>query len=239
MSENRSEMGEGLGGRLAHVKGRIEAACARAGREVGEVELVSVSKRKPLAMIREAAAAGARVFGENYAQELKQKADELGGEAGVEWHFIGSIQRNKVKYLVGRAALLHAVDSIRVVDEIQKRASGKGLVQPVLVELSLAGEESKAGVAEEELGDLLAHFANTPAVRCVGLMTMPPWVDDQEEVRPYFRRLRELRDRWRDRGLVNVDLHHLSMGMTQDFEAAVEEGATLVRVGTAIFGARQ
>lgn len=238
MGEPDAALRDELKSRLDDVFRRIREACERAGRDPEDVQLVAVSKTHPVEMIRAAADAGCRVFGENYAQELRDKSRELGDAASIEWHFVGSIQRNKVKYLVGTAALLHAVDSEKVLMEVEKRAARQELDQQVLVEVNLASEVSKAGIDEEGLNALLMKFGSTPHVRCVGLMTMPPFWDDPERVRPYFRRLRALRDELGGKGYPNVELIHLSMGMTGDFEAAVEEGATIVRVGTAIFGPR-
>lgn len=225
--------------RLAEVQRRIAAACRRAGRDPAEITLVCVTKTVGPEAIREAFAAGARDFGENYGQELRDKAAAL-ADLGPElrWHFIGALQRNKVKYVVGRARLIHSADSRELLEELERRAAAQGLVQDLLLELNLGGEESKSGAREEDLPALLDACAASPHLRCGGLMAMPPFFDEPDRARPLFARLRELRDRERERARPGVDLRHLSIGMSGDFEAAIEEGATLVRVGTAIFGAR-
>ncbi len=225
-------------GRVQRVESRIEDACRRAGRPRDAVSLVAVSKRKPTSTIEEAYGLGLRDFGENYAQELRDKTRELENLKGLRWHFIGPVQRNKVRYLVGKAHLLHAVDSTAVLDAIQGRAKRAGLTQDVLVEVHLSDEPSKAGVSPQDLSALLDHFARTPNVRCRGLMTMPPVSAQGEAARPYFARLRELAEQQAGMSRPNVDLVELSMGMTSDFEIAIEEGATLVRIGTALFGPR-
>lgn len=229
---------EALRRNLADVRTRLHAAAARAGRDPREVTLVAVSKTHPPEAVRAAYAAGQRVFGENYGQELRDKAAALADLPGLEWHFIGPLQRNKVKYAVGTAAMVQSVDSVELMDELQRRADPRGLDLPCLVEVNIAGEHTKSGVPPDEIPSLLGAFAARPRLRCLGLMTMPPFVDDPEESRPHFRALRALRDALATPPRPGVELRHLSMGMTQDFEVAVEEGATIVRVGTAIFGAR-
>ncbi|HEY3355353.1 MAG TPA: YggS family pyridoxal phosphate-dependent enzyme [Polyangia bacterium] len=227
-----------LAAALAEVRARLAAAARRAGRDPGEVALCAVSKTQPAAAIRAAYAAGQRLFAENYAQELRDKAAELADLADLTWHFIGPLQRNKVKYVVGTAALLQSVDSVRLMDELDHRAAALGLTLPCLVEVNIAGEASKSGLPPAALPEVLDAFAARPRLSCEGLMTMPPFGDEAEEARPYFRALRELRDRAAVTPRPRVSLRHLSMGMSQDFEVAIEEGATIVRVGTAIFGAR-
>ncbi len=229
-----------LAARLRDVREAIARACKRAAREPAAVTLVCATKTVPAERIREAFTAGARDFGENYAQELRDKAEALAGLGPeLRWHFIGALQRNKVKYAVGRAVLIHSVDSRELLAELDRRAERAGIErQELLLELNLAGEESKSGASEAELPGLLDACAALPRLRCVGLMTMPPFFDEPDRARPHFARLRELRDREQARGRPGLELRHLSMGMSGDFEAAIEEGATLVRVGTAIFGAR-
>jgi PLP dependent protein len=224
--------------RLLRVTDELRAACVRAGRAEDDARLVAVSKRKPVADIRAALAAGQCDFGENYAQELRDKARELDDADGLRWHYIGPLQRNKVKYVVGTATLLHAVDDPRLLDALEGRAARADLVQDVLVQVNLAAEPQKGGVSEAELWPLVDHFALTPHLRLRGLMLMPPWDPDPEAGRPLFRRLAMLREEVATRGLSNVTARDLSMGMSHDFAVAVEEGATLVRVGTAIFGER-
>jgi PLP dependent protein len=209
---------------LAHVRGRIAAACARAGRDPASVKLVAVGKTKPIELLREAQASGQTIFGENYAQELREKADAL---PGAEWHFIGALQSNKAKLVVGRVALVHTCDRIALAHELSKRAKSAGLTQRVLLEVNVGREPQKAGVLPEDAPALLEQVRALPALACEGLMCIPP---AEEDPRRHFRSLRQLGER--------LGLRELSMGMTADYEAAVEEGATLVRVGTAIFGER-
>jgi pyridoxal phosphate enzyme (YggS family) len=212
------------------VRARVDAACQRAGRTPSEVTIVAVSKTHPAASVREAAAAGATDFGENYAQELVAKRAECGD---VRWHFIGRLQRNKAKFVAGQVALIHAVDDIDLAVAIGKRTQ---VVQPVLLALNAADEATKGGVTAADAAALARGIIAVPNVRLDGLMTMPPPADDPEASRPYFERLRELRDRLADE--LAIPLPILSMGMSGDFEVAIACGATHVRIGTAIFGAR-
>ena len=206
---------------------RVRAAEARAGRPAGSVEVVAVSKLQPPEAIRAAYAAGARAFGENYAQELRDKAEALSDLPGLRWHAIGPLQTNKARYVARAAHVFHALDRLEVAQELSRRRSGTAL--SVYVEVNVAGEASKSGVAPAALGGLLDAVRPLPGLQLVGLMTMPP-LGPAEEVRPFFRALAALA---REHGL-----RGLSMGSTQDFETAIEEGATAVRVGTAIFGER-
>jgi PLP dependent protein len=231
--------------RLQRVHERLAEAAARAGRAPDAVRVVAVSKLHPAAAIDAAFEAGVRDVGENYAQELADKLERCAHAGELRWHFIGRLQRNKARVVVGaaasgpgdpRCALIHAVDSERLAIEIDKRAAAAGVVQPILFAVNVAGEASKTGVEPGQVEGLVATCAALPAVDCAGLMTMPPLADDPEEVRGFFRALRELRDRLRDGGAALGP--ELSMGTTGDFEVAVEEGATLVRIGTAIFGPR-
>ena len=210
---------------LSQVRERIAAACSRSGRDPASVRLIAVSKTKPAQMLRDAVAAGQIVFGENYAQELREKAEALGG--GIEWHFVGALQTNKAKLVVGRAALIHTCDRLALAQELSKRAKAAGLVQRVLLEVNIGREAQKAGVLPENAPALLEQARALPALACEGLMCIPPAEGDPRE---YFRRLRQLGN--------TLGLRELSMGMSADYEAAIEEGATLVRVGTAIFGER-
>jgi PLP dependent protein len=208
------------------VSARVEAACRAAGRDPGEVTIVAVSKTHPASAVREAAAAGATDFGENYAQELAAKRPEC---PGVRWHFIGRLQRNKAKLVAGQVVLVHAVDSVELAAELGKRAGG---VQPMLLAVNVAGEDTKGGVAAANAPDVARAIAKTANVRLDGLMTMPP---PDEDPRPHFDALRALRDRLAgELGPLPV----LSMGMSGDFEAAIACGSTHVRIGTAIFGVR-
>jgi pyridoxal phosphate enzyme (YggS family) len=216
---------------LAEVRARIAAAARAAGRAPESVKLLAVSKKMSADDVRAGIAAGQRAFGENYAQELRDKSALLAAEpAPPEWHFIGPLQANKVKYVAGKVALLHSVGSPALLDAVEAR----GKAQSCLVQVNVAGEASKSGVAPADLPALLDRFAPCKHARCEGLMLIPPRGDP----RPHFAELRALRDREAAIARPNVDLRELSMGMTEDLEIAVEEGATIVRVGTAIFGPR-
>ncbi len=221
---------------LEQIHRRIAAACARCGRDAASVRLVAVSKTKPAPLVAEAFAAGQRLFGENYVQEFLAKEQELA--APVEWHFIGALQSNKVKYLPGKVALIHSVDRLSLAREIDRQWGKVGLTAAILLEVNLAEEDAKAGAAEAALFPLVREVARLPHLRLHGLMALPPWLEDPEAVRPYFRRLRQLAQAIEALALPGVRMAELSMGMSHDFEVAIEEGATLVRVGTAIFGER-
>jgi pyridoxal phosphate enzyme (YggS family) len=220
------------------VRARLGAAERAAGRAAGSVRLVAVSKKMPAEDVRAALAAGQLDFGESYGQELRDKrqafASEAAAGAGPRWHFIGPLQANKVKYVAGHVALVHSVDAPELLDALERR----GAAQACLVQVNVAGEAQKKGVAPEGLPALLDRFASLRHVRCEGLMTVPPLGADPEAARPHFAALRALRDREAARPRPGVTLRELSMGMSHDLEVAVAEGATLVRVGTAIFGAR-
>ncbi|WP_141323206.1 YggS family pyridoxal phosphate-dependent enzyme [Myxococcus sp. AB025B] len=222
-------MSTGLAERLASVKARIAKACERAGRPVESVTLVAVSKLKPAALIREAYAAGQRDFGENYAQELRDKAQELSDLEGLRWHAIGPLQTNKVKYVAKVASAFHALDRLEVARELSKRREGTSPL-PCYVEVNVGGESTKSGLEPAALPDFLGQARALPGLTLVGLMSLPPPTDDVARARGYFDALRELA---RSHGLPG-----LSMGTTHDFELAIEAGATLVRVGTALFGER-
>lgn len=221
--------------RLESIRGKVRDAALAAGRPPDSVTLVAVSKTHPAAAIRAAYEAGQRDFGENYAQELARKRVELEDLAEIRWHFIGALQSNKAKLVVPGTALVHAIDRASVVEALQRRAEAAGIIAEVLVEVNVAGEHSKAGVAPEQVEELLSTAAALSSVRVRGLMCLPP-VGEPEKVRPYFRRLRELRESLAGR---HPSLDLLSMGMSGDFEVAIAEGSTHVRVGTAIFGERQ
>lgn len=218
--------------RLAFVRARVAAACARVGRAPESVTLLAVSKQQPAALVREALAAGQRAFGESYAQELEQKAHELTSE-GAAFHFIGQLQRNKVARVLEHAALVHTVDRASLAHELARRQREGARRVPVLLEVNLGGETSKAGVAPSELPALHRSCVEL-GLMVRGLMTIPPPCERPDDARPFFVALRRLRD---ELGGVEA-LPELSMGMSGDFEVAIEEGATLVRVGTAIFGER-
>lgn len=219
---------------LQAVRARIDAACAACGREPGEVRLVAVSKFHDDASVRAAFDAGQRAFGENYVQELCAKSAALADCSGIEWHVIGHLQRNKARDVVARAAMVHTVDSARLAAALDRQCAEQGRALPVLVQVNVAGEAQKSGCAPDELSAVLDACAALANVRVRGLMTVPPETDEAAESLRYFEMLASLRDAHGGRSA----LPELSMGMTHDLEYAVRAGATLVRVGTAIFGAR-
>jgi pyridoxal phosphate enzyme (YggS family) len=222
--------------RYDEVNARIEAACARAGRNPEDVTLVAVSKTKPEEDIQALYDYGVRDFGENYIQELRTKHDDLPKD--IRWHMIGHLQRNKVKYIADYVTMIHAVDTLPLAETIEKEGVRFDRIIPVLIEVNVAGEESKFGVTPENCVSFAEQFAGFPHIRLEGLMTSAPFVENPEDNRPVFRKLRQLAVDINKKNIDNVDMRVLSMGMTNDFEVAVEEGATMVRVGTAIFGAR-
>jgi PLP dependent protein len=226
--------------RAALVLSRIENAARRAGRDPSEVKLVAVSKTHPAALVREAADAGLRDFGENRVQEAEAKIDELERETtGLRWHLIGGLQANKSRRAARLFDLIHSVDSAALVERLERVCAEDGReTLGVLVQVDLAGEASKGGADERELTAIVEALGRCERVRCRGLMILPPFFEDAERVRPYFRRLRALRDELREGGVFADGAGELSMGMSHDYETAVEEGATLVRVGTAVFGER-
>jgi PLP dependent protein len=226
---------EEIAAALAAVRGRVADAAVRAGRPAASVRLVAMSKKMTASDVAAAHAAGQLDFGENYAQELRDKREALSTVLpDARWHFVGPLQSNKVKLVAGRVDLIHSIDSPSLLDEIDRR----GQPQPCLVQVNVAGEGQKRGVSPAALPALLDRFATSPCARCLGLMVIPPFADDPDASRPHFAALRALRDREAPHLRQNVALTELSMGMSHDLEGAIAEGATLVRVGTAIFGAR-
>lgn len=221
---------------LEEVERNICAACARSGRKREDVTLISVSKTKPINMLEEAYAAGSRDFGENKPQELKEKQEVL--PTDIRWHMIGHLQRNKIKYIIDKACMIHSVDSERLAQAVSLEAGKRGIVMPVLVEVNIAREESKFGVYEEETLAFIEKIAVLPNIRVEGLMTIAPFVENAEENRIFFRKLRNLYVDIKSKNIDNVTMCNLSMGMTGDYQVAIEEGATMVRVGTGIFGER-
>ncbi|MDO9308932.1 MAG: YggS family pyridoxal phosphate-dependent enzyme [Deltaproteobacteria bacterium] len=221
---------------LSNIRLRIRAAAEAAGRDPDAVRLVAVSKTRPATDIIEAFHAGQTVFGENYIQELTAKLDQV--HEPVEWHVIGHLQSNKVKYIAGRVALIHSVDRLSLAEEISRQWGRLELVCPVLIQVNISGESTKSGTTGEEALQLVRECALLPNIRVRGLMTMPPFFDDPEAARPFFAGLRRLSAVIDEAGIAGVEMRELSMGMSGDFEAAIQEGATLVRVGTAIFGER-
>lgn len=218
------------------VEQNIAAACGKAGRDSEEVTLIAVSKTKPVPALQEAYAAGARDFGENKVQELIDKIPQLPSD--IRWHMIGHLQRNKVKYIVDKVYLIHSVDSVRLAEEISKEAVKKQVEVNILVEVNVAQEESKFGTTTEEAIALVEEIALLPAIHVKGLMTIAPFVENPEENREYFRKLKQLSVDIMQKNIDNISMNVLSMGMTGDYAIAVEEGATYVRVGTGIFGER-
>lgn len=221
---------------LAKVQENIRIACKKAGRQESDVTLIAVSKTKPVSMLEEVYREGIREFGENKVQELTEKQTVLPGD--IHWHMIGHLQRNKVKYIVGSVSLIHSVDSLRLAQEISSQAVKKQIRQEILVEVNIASEESKFGISKEEAISLVEEIAKLPGIRIRGLMTIAPFVENPEENRIYFQKMRELSVDIARKNIDNVDVDILSMGMTGDYMVAIEEGATMVRVGTGIFGER-
>ena len=228
----------GIAANLEAVRGRIAAAARRAQRDPSEVTLVAVSKTFGEAHVREAHAAGQRDFGENKVQEALLKVAATADTPGIRWHLIGHLQSNKARKAAGAFAYVHSVDSIDLLKRLDAAAAEHGSAPEVLVQVDLAGESTKFGATAQHVETIARAALEARAVRLSGLMLIPPWSADQEETRPWFVRLRELRDRLAATDIPAAALRHLSMGMSHDFEAAVEEGATIVRVGTAIFGSR-
>ena len=221
---------------LIQVEQNIEEACRRAGRDRSEVTLIAVSKTKPVETHQEAYDLGVRVFGENKVQEMADKYEVLPKD--IRWHLIGHLQRNKVKYIIDKAVLIHSVDSLRLAQTIEKEAKKHNLTAHILIEVNVAREESKFGIFPEDLEALVDEIAKLPHIQVDGLMTIAPFVPDPEENRPVFRELRKLSVDISAKKVDNVNMSVLSMGMTNDYQVAIEEGATMVRVGTGIFGAR-
>jgi len=228
---------EAVASNLQSVRSRIDDAARRAGRDPSDIRLIAVSKTFSSEHVRAAWAAGQRDFGENKVQEALQKVTET-SDIEIRWHLIGHLQSNKARRAAGAFACIQSVDSIELLKKLDAAAVEQGVGPEVLVQLDLAGEETKFGASAEDARRILDAALEAKAVRAAGLMLIPPWNEDQEQTRPWFVRLRELRDRWLGAGIPNAALRHLSMGMSHDFEAAIEEGATMVRVGTAIFGKR-
>lgn len=223
---------------LQEMRNRIAAAAQRVGRSPSEITLVAVSKGQPIERIQEAWEAGQRDFGENYAQEMLEHIKAIEGRI-PSIHFIGHLQRNKVKQILPQVSLIHSVDSPELAQEVDKRAAALGKVQPILIEVNVGEEASKTGLAPDRLETLVSDLRLLTHVDLRGLMTIPPASEDLEETRRFFRLLREIRDALNRKNIYKQPLAELSMGMTQDFEAAIEEGSTIVRIGTGIFGERQ
>ena len=221
---------------LQEVEERIQEACRRAGRDRSEVTLVAVSKTKPVSMLKEAYDLGVRVFGENKVQEIREKYEALPKD--IEWHMIGHLQTNKVKYIADKVSLIHSVDSLRLAETIEKEAVKHNRIVDILLEVNVAEEESKFGIKTSEVLALAENVVQLSHIRLRGLMTIAPFVENPEKNRAIFANLHELYVDIKDKNIDNGTVSILSMGMTNDYEVAIEEGATMVRVGTGIFGAR-
>ena len=221
---------------LYSVEQNIQAACKKAGRSREEITLIAVSKTKPLGMLQEAYDLNIRHFGENKVQELCDKYEQLPKD--IAWHMIGHLQTNKVKYLIGKTSLIHSVDSFKLALEIEKQAAKADVIMDILVEVNIANEETKFGISKTETLSLVKEIAKLPHVSIKGLMTIAPYVENSEENRCFFRQIKELAVDIDNQNIDNVSMSILSMGMTGDYMVAIEEGATIVRVGTGIFGER-
>ena len=221
---------------IAEIRQRMAAAAARAGRDPESIRLMAVSKTVEPERVRQAIAAGITLLGENYVQEAREKIPQIG--LGVEWHMIGHLQTNKAKYVVTLFDWIHSVDRLELAQELDKRAGQNGRRLNVLIEVNVSGEASKSGAEPAQVLELAGQMAALPNLSVRGLMTMPPYSDEPETSRPYFQSLRKLRDEIKTASIPNVRMDELSMGMTDDFAVAIEEGATIIRVGRAIFGAR-
>lgn len=221
---------------LTRIRQQIDLACRSCGRDPQTVRLLAVSKKKPSQTILEAFDAGQELFGESYVQEFAQKSAQI--ELPIEWHFIGGLQSNKVKYLRGKTALIHSVDRYSLAKEISTQWAKVGQTADILLQFNLGAEATKRGADEIDALELAKRICALPNLQVRGLMTLPPYCEDAEEVRPYFHRLRLLGEKLAAADLPNMLMEELSMGMSHDFHVAIQEGATLVRVGTAIFGAR-
>ena len=232
MEEDKTTVGANINQVLENIKN----ACKKSGRNPEDVTLIAVSKTKPLPMLQEAYEAGSRNFGENKVQEIMDKYPNLPSD--IRWHMIGHLQRNKVKYIIDKVALIHSVDSLRLANEISNQAQKKQVDVDILIVVNIAGEESKFGTSREEVFQLVEEIAKLPNIFIKGLMTIAPFVANPEDNRKYFRQIRELSVDIMNKNIDNVTMSVLSMGMTGDYMVAIEEGATMVRVGTGIFGER-
>lgn len=221
---------------IVYVKDKINAACIRSGRATSEITLIAVSKTKPIELLIKAYEANARDFGENKVQEICDKIDLMPSD--VRWHMIGHLQRNKVKYIVDKVTLIHSVDSFHLAEQIDIEAKKKGISVDILIEVNVAEEESKYGTKVEDLLALIVEISQLSSVHVKGLMTVAPYTENAEENRAYFKKMHQLYVDIKEKNIDNVSMEVLSMGMTGDYEVAIEEGATMVRVGTGIFGER-
>lgn len=222
---------------IKRIRENIAEAAAKSGRNAGDVKIMAVTKTVDDERIKEAIACGITIMGENYVQEAKRKIETMG--RNLEWHMIGHLQSNKAKYAVRLFNVIHSVDRLSLAKELDRRAKGSETIIKVLIEVNTGGETTKSGVSEEEALDLVRSVAELKNLSLQGLMTMPPWFDNPDDARPYFVKLRNLRDRIVDEAIEGIEMGELSMGMTDDYSIAVEEGATIVRIGRAIFGERK
>ncbi|MDL1963716.1 MAG: YggS family pyridoxal phosphate-dependent enzyme [Deltaproteobacteria bacterium] len=223
--------------RLNNVKERIKKAAINCGRKPDTVHLVAVSKTMPENTVREAITAGVNILGENYIQEAKDKINTLSSYP-VSWHFIGHLQSNKAKYAVKLFDMIHTIDSLKLAHELNKQAKKINKIQQILIQINISMESTKSGIHEEDAQKLIKEISSFENLSIKGLMTMPPFFNNPEKARPYFSALRDLRDKIRNKVIKNINMQELSMGMTDNFEVAIKEGATFVRIGTAIFGER-
>lgn len=221
---------------LENVEEKIQEACRRSGRNREDITLIAVSKTKPIETLQHAYDLGVRVFGENKVQELSEKYDALPDD--IHWHMIGHLQRNKIKYIIGKTELIHSVDSLRLAEAIEKEAAKRNLTADVLMEVNIAQEESKFGLLPEEVDEFIEKVQKLPHLQVKGLMTIAPFVENPEENREVFAQLKKLSVDIATKNAHNITMSILSMGMTNDYQIAIEEGATMIRVGTGIFGAR-
>ncbi len=222
---------------LQEINKRIEAACLKADRHKDEVILINVSKTKPVELLEEGYEAGMRLFGENKVQEIRDKYVSFVKD-DIEWHMIGHLQRNKVKYIIDKVALIHSVDSLRLAEAINKEAEKRNIQMPILVQVNMAMEDSKFGLAGDEVIALVKEISALKHIKIIGLMTIAPFVSDPEDNRPVFKEMHQLYVDIQKQNLDNVSMTVLSMGMSNDFEVAIEEGSTMIRIGTALFGER-
>lgn len=221
---------------LSIVEQNIQKACARSGRDRSEVQLIAVSKTKPVEMLREAYDCQIRDFGENKPQEIREKFLHLPED--IRWHMIGHLQRNKIKYIIDKVCMIHSIESVRLAEAVSEEAAKHGRVIPVLVEVNIAGEETKFGIRPEEAEAFIQEISVLPNIQVNGLMTIAPYTENPEDNRICFRDLKKLYVDIKEKNIDNVVMSNLSMGMTGDYEVAIEEGATMVRIGTGIFGER-
>ncbi|MCI8890340.1 MAG: YggS family pyridoxal phosphate-dependent enzyme [Eubacterium sp.] len=221
---------------LINVETTIQTACEKVHRRRSEITLIAVSKTKPVEMLQEVYDAGVRDFGENKVQEICEKYDKLPPD--IRWHMIGHLQRNKVKYIIDKVCMIHSVDSYRLAEEINIQAKKRRIVMPVLMEVNIAGEQTKYGVSKEDAILLAQEMSHLDNLHVQGLMAVAPYVEDPEDNRKYFQQIRKLAVDIQRKNIDNIDMHALSIGMTGDYAVAIEEGATMVRVGTGIFGER-